>query len=151
MFHNQPVFRHQKWNVSKKNIVFTWYCNVFWICFRSGSFGKRINNAFLIKQIVSAEAIQNAPEIWRCIMHNEFSICFQNDFTTFFETFKIYVWTLHKFTSSTSLNLLKYWLTYLFTALADEVSKEKCMLQLLHSLPDVNYYCIVSVIEHLVK
>ncbi|XP_071180884.1 active breakpoint cluster region-related protein-like isoform X1 [Mytilus edulis] len=36
-------------------------------------------------------------------------------------------------------------------ALADEDSKEKCMLQLLHNLPDVNYYCIVSVIEHLVK
>lgn len=36
-------------------------------------------------------------------------------------------------------------------ALADEDSKEKCLLQLLHNLPDVNYYCIVSVIEHLVK
>ncbi|XP_069135362.1 active breakpoint cluster region-related protein-like [Argopecten irradians] len=35
--------------------------------------------------------------------------------------------------------------------LKDLPSKEKCMLQLLHDLPDENYYTIVSVIEHLVK
>ncbi|XP_021361424.1 active breakpoint cluster region-related protein-like isoform X2 [Mizuhopecten yessoensis] len=35
--------------------------------------------------------------------------------------------------------------------LKDLPSKEKCMLQLLHDLPDENYYTIVSVVEHLVK
>ncbi|XP_060085626.1 active breakpoint cluster region-related protein-like [Ylistrum balloti] len=35
--------------------------------------------------------------------------------------------------------------------LKDLPSKEKCMLQLFHDLPDENYYTIVSVIEHLVK
>ena len=135
----------------EKNIVFTWHCNAFWICFRSGSFGKCINNAFLIKQIVSVQVIQNTPEIWRKYYAQCIFDMFSKRFHYIFETFKIYVWTLHKLTSSTSLNLLIYWLTYLFTALADEDSKEKCMLQLLHSLPDVNYYCIVSVIEHLVK
>lgn len=35
--------------------------------------------------------------------------------------------------------------------LKDLPSKEKCMLQVLHDLPDENYYTIVSVMEHLVK
>ncbi|KAL3856236.1 hypothetical protein ACJMK2_011013 [Sinanodonta woodiana] len=34
--------------------------------------------------------------------------------------------------------------------LSDEEAKEKCMLELLHSLPEPNYYTIVHMIEHLV-
>ncbi|XP_050407938.1 active breakpoint cluster region-related protein isoform X1 [Patella vulgata] len=34
--------------------------------------------------------------------------------------------------------------------LSDEEAKEKCMLSLLHNLPDANYYTIVHLIDHLV-
>ena len=39
----------------------------------------------------------------------------------------------------------------LLTELNDEEAKEKCMLELLHSLPDANYYTITFMIEHLVR
>ena len=35
--------------------------------------------------------------------------------------------------------------------LKDEEAKEKCMLELLHSLPDANYYTIAFMIEHLAR
>ncbi|XP_060576967.1 active breakpoint cluster region-related protein-like [Ruditapes philippinarum] len=35
--------------------------------------------------------------------------------------------------------------------LQNEEAKEKCMLELLHSLPEANYYTIVFMIEHLVR
>lgn len=35
--------------------------------------------------------------------------------------------------------------------LQNEEAKEKCMLELLHSLPDANYYTIVYMLEHLVR
>ncbi|XP_059141298.1 uncharacterized protein LOC131929110 [Physella acuta] len=35
--------------------------------------------------------------------------------------------------------------------LSDEEAKAQCMLSLLHSLPDVNYYTIVSLMEHLLR
>nr|KAG5690938.1 hypothetical protein BaRGS_034324 [Batillaria attramentaria] len=35
--------------------------------------------------------------------------------------------------------------------LSDEEAKEKCMLTLLHDLPDTNYYTIVYLLEHLIK
>ena len=38
-----------------------------------------------------------------------------------------------------------------FSELQNEGAKEKCMLELLHSLPDANYYTIVYMIEHLVR
>ncbi|XP_048241269.1 breakpoint cluster region protein-like isoform X1 [Haliotis rufescens] len=35
--------------------------------------------------------------------------------------------------------------------LSDKEAKEKCMLGLLHNLPDANYYTIVTLLEHLVR
>ncbi|KAH9525484.1 hypothetical protein Btru_001524, partial [Bulinus truncatus] len=35
--------------------------------------------------------------------------------------------------------------------LSDEEARAQCMLSLLHSLPDINYYTIVSLLEHLLK
>ncbi|KAL5016299.1 hypothetical protein ScPMuIL_005888 [Solemya velum] len=36
-------------------------------------------------------------------------------------------------------------------SLSDAEAKEKCLLQLLHSLPDANYYTILYLLKHLVK
>jgi hypothetical protein len=35
--------------------------------------------------------------------------------------------------------------------LHDGDAKEKVFLQLLHDLPNENYYCIVAIVEHLVR
>ena len=37
------------------------------------------------------------------------------------------------------------------TELNDEEGKEKCMLSLLHKLPDINYYTAVYLLEHLLR
>ena len=50
------------------------------------------------------------------------------------------------------VSLFSQWQNHsLIAELKDEDSKEKCMLDLLHSLPDANYYTIAFMIEHLVR
>lgn len=39
----------------------------------------------------------------------------------------------------------------LLSGLHDGDAKEKVFLQLLHDLPNENYYCIVAIVEHLVR
>ena len=41
--------------------------------------------------------------------------------------------------------------TYPISALHDGDAKEKVFLEILHDLPDENYYTVVSVVEHLVR
>ena len=38
-----------------------------------------------------------------------------------------------------------------FSELQNEEAKEKCLLDILHSLPEANYYTIVYIVEHLVR
>lgn len=40
---------------------------------------------------------------------------------------------------------------HLLSGLHDGDAKEKVFLQLLHDLPNENYYCIVAIVEHLVR
>lgn len=42
-------------------------------------------------------------------------------------------------------------LDFYFSGLHDGDAKEKVFLQLLHDLPNENYYCIVAIVEHLVR
>lgn len=42
-------------------------------------------------------------------------------------------------------------LDFSFSGLHDGDAKEKVFLQLLHDLPNENYYCIVAIVEHLVR